>query len=279
MQSKIQVETQGHYRQEIEKWRRERDDSYRSPDGWLSLAGLFVLGNGEYRLGSGADQDILLPVSAPAHLGALIYKDGKATLTVTTDAPVLVDGATMKQVELVDNRHGRRPTIVKVGSISMNLHRFGKQHALRVRDRSMPAIQAFAGCKWYEIKPEYRVQGHLTRLKTPESVEVSTSVETLDEYYNLGVVDFELQGQRYQLLASPAGKANELFIIFRDATSGRTTYGAGRYLYVAIDEADNVLLDFNRAYSPPCAFSPYATCALPPTQNRLPIAVEAGELY
>src|SRR4051812_41883027 len=113
MQSNIQAEMQEVYRHEIEKWRKERDDSFRSPDGWLSLAGLFILNDGEYSMGSGEDQAIVLPASAPAHLGTLSYKEGKATLTITSDLPVLVDDSAVKQVELVDNRHRRRPTMVK----------------------------------------------------------------------------------------------------------------------------------------------------------------------
>jgi len=281
-QGEMQSETTEAYRREIEKWRQERDESYRSPDGWLSLTGLFILEDGEYSLGSGEDQHIVLPPSAPAHLGTLHYKDGIAVLRVnrdlSSDVPVLVNGTAVTEVELLDNRSGQRPTIVKVGSVSMNLHRFSNQHALRVRDSSMPAIQDFSGCKWYEIKPEYCVRGQLTRLNSPAAIEVTTSVETVDEYRNVGAIEFELLGRRLQLLASPASKANELFIIFRDATSGHETYGAGRYLYCDVDAEGNVTLDFNKAYSPPCAFTPFATCALPPAQNRLPIAVEAGEL-
>jgi uncharacterized protein (DUF1684 family) len=179
---------------------------------------------------------------------------------------------------MVDNHAGRQPTLVKIGSVSFNLHRFGDEVALRVRDSASPAVQAFGGCAWYEIKLEYRVQGRLVRQDTPSVLTVNTSVNTLAQFQSVGTIEFELLGQPLRLLASAANKPDELFIILRDATAGQTTYGAGRYLYAPVDEAGNVLLDFNKAYNPPCAFTPYATCSLPPTENRLKVAVEAGEL-
>jgi uncharacterized protein (DUF1684 family) len=109
----------------------------------------------------------------------------------------------------------------------------------------------------------------LVREASPTAIAVDTSVKTLAQYQSVGAVEFDLLGQRLKLLGSAASRPNELFIIFRDATAGRTTYGAGRYLYAPVDEAGNVLLDFNKAYSPPCAFTPYATCSLPPAERRM----------
>jgi uncharacterized protein (DUF1684 family) len=238
-----------------------------------------MLKEGEYSLGSGDDNQIVLPESAPAHLGTLHYGTEKAHLDVTSDAPLLVNGAPMRSVEMVDNRDGRQPTVVKVGTVSLNLHKFGDEIALRVKDSAAAAIQEFAGCRWYEVKPAYHVQGHLTRQSTPAAIPVTTSVRTAAQYQSVGVVAFELLGQQLQLLAAATSNPNELFIIFRDATAGRETYGAGRYLHAAVDETGRVNLDFNKAYNPPCAFTPYATCSWPPAENVLAVAIEAGELY
>jgi uncharacterized protein (DUF1684 family) len=180
---------------------------------------------------------------------------------------------------MIDNASGRRPTMVKFGNISLNLHRFGDEVALRVRDSTSPALADFEGCDWYEVKDEYCVQGRLVRQEEPIAITVTTSVKSAAQYQNVGTICFELLGKPLQLLASPASKPAELFVIFRDATAGRTTYGAGRYLYVEVDETDNVIIDFNKAYNPPCAFTPYATCSLPPAHNLLKVAIEAGELY
>jgi uncharacterized protein (DUF1684 family) len=140
-------------------------------------------------------------------------------------------------------------------------------------------VQAFGGCEWYEVQREYCVVGQLVTAAAPTAVEVNTSVKTLAQYVSVGVVEFNLAGHALALLASATSKAGELFIIFRDTTAGRTTYGAGRYLYAPVDADGRVLLDFNKAYNPPCAFTAYATCSLPPAQNVLPVAVEAGERY
>lgn len=275
------------YRLEIERWRSAREASLRAPDGWLSLAGLFMLEEGEFRVGSGNGNRIVLPPSAPEELGTLFFAQGKGTLHLTTDAPVLVNGSPLAKsgpngladVELVDNSNGQAPTMVSVGSVSMNLHKFGNEVALRVRDCANPAIREFAGCRWYEIQPSYRVHGRLTRHDAPTSIPVNTSVQTEAAYQSVGVIEFELQGRPLTLVAAAASKATELFIILRDTTAGRETYGAGRYLYAEVDGAGNVTLDFNRAYNPPCALTHYATCSLPPKENLLPVAIEAGEQY
>jgi uncharacterized protein (DUF1684 family) len=196
---------------------------------------------------------------------------------------MVVDGravdAKVATISMIDDTNGRKPTMVKSATVMLNLHRFGDEVALRVRDSASPAIADFAGCEWYEIKDEYRVHGHLLRQETPTSVTVTTSVNSVAHLQSVGIVSFELLGQPLQLLASTANKPEELFIILRDMTAGQTTYGAGRYLYAPVDEGGNVTLDFNKAYNPPCAFTPYATCSLPPTQNVLRIAIEAGERY
>lgn len=265
------------YRQEIERWRREREAALAAPDGWLSLAGLFMLADGVYTIGSSGANNIVLPPGAPAQLGTLAYRDGKATLNVTTEIPVWVNDELVRSVEMIDNRNGRTPTLVKVGSVSLNLHRFGDEIALRVKDSMNASISDFPGCKWYGIKPDYRVVGQLERFEQPKVINVTTAAKTVAPYQSVGVVEFEVLGQPLRLVAAGTAKPTELFMIFRDATSGRSTYGAGRYLYAPVEADDRVTLDFNKAYNPPCAFTPYATCSLPPAENMLRQAIEAGE--
>jgi uncharacterized protein len=265
------------YRRQIEAWRRDRERALAAPDGWLSLAGLFILQEGEHRVGSSADNDILLPQSAPAHLGILTFAQGKVSLTVNSEMPVFVKGEPVQHVDLADNPNGQPPTVVTVDSVSFFVHKFGNDVAIRVKDSDHPAIQAFTGCKWFEIDPAYCVQGHLVRQGSLTAIPVVTSVKTEAEYQSIGAVEFVLQGQSLQLLASATRKPEELFMIFRDGTAGRQTYGAGRYLYANVDETGSVVLDFNKAYNPPCAFTPYATCSLPPRANVLSFPIEAGE--
>jgi uncharacterized protein len=267
------------YRLRIKQWRQEREDALRSPDGWLSLAGLHMLDPGPYRLGSAEDNDIVLPPGAPEHWATLNYQAGQAMLQVTGDAPALVDQIPLSSLQMVDNGNGRRATVVQTGPISINLHRFGDHVALRVRDRTSEAIREFDGCSWFEIDPTYRVVGKLQRQQVPSMIQVATSIDTLAEYPSVGAVEFALQGQPLSLLASATSTRAEVMLIFKDATAGRETYGAGRYLYAPVDEDGQVELDFNKAYNPPCVFTHYATCSLPPAANTLPVPILAGERY
>lgn len=264
------------YSQQIEAWRKKREDGLRAADGWLSLAGLFILQEGEYSVGSDEGNAIVLPASAPAMLGTIVFSQGKAVLTVTTDTAVLANGVPVDVVEMADNRPGQRPTLISVGSVSFFVHKFGNESAIRVKDSTSPALENFAGCIWYEIDPNYRVLGKLKRQEVT-AIPVRTVAQTAIDYESIGAVEFELSGKPLQLLATATSKPNELYIILRDATAGRETYGAGRFLYAEIDAGDNVTLDFNKAYNPPCAFTPYATCTLPPRANILPVEIRAGE--
>ncbi len=268
------------YIEEIEAWRKKREADLRAPDSWLSLAGLYELSEGEHRIGSADDNDILLPASAPAHLGRITFKDNQATLHLNIGVPVLVDGQAVNEAVLTDNDDGaRKPTHVTTGSVTFFVHRYGRQHfGIRIKDSQNQAIKDFSGCVWYEVKPEYRVRGRFVPYKEAQPIEVSTTVNTIAEYQSPGVLQFELHGQRLQILVT-SRSGNKLYLLLRDATSGKTTYGAVRFLTAEIDDENNVDLDFNKTYSPPCAFTPYATCPLPPRENILPITIEAGELY
>jgi uncharacterized protein (DUF1684 family) len=267
------------YRAEVEAWRQQREAALRSPDGWLSLTGLFMLSEGDYRVGSHPESQILLPAGTPDHLGTLEFREGKAHLTVATATPVLMDGKPVQEADLVDNGDRKQPSLVSVGTVTFFVHKFGEEHAIRVKDSANPAIDAFAGCKWFPVKPEYRVQGRLARHDAPRAIAIRTIVDTEMNYESVGNVEFDLQGQALSLLARDYGVPNQLSIVFRDATAGLQTYAAARFLTVEVDGDENVVVDFNKAYNPPCSFSPYATCPLPPRENILPVAIEAGERY
>ena len=153
------------YRAAIERWRQQREADLRAPDGWLALTGLFVLTEGRHTIGSASDNDILLPASGPAHLGEIVFEGGKTTLTVTTDAPVLIDGTPERAAHLVDNGANKQPTLVTIGAVTFFVHHFGDQYAIRVKDSDNPALQSFRGCRWFAVKPEYRVQGEIHALR------------------------------------------------------------------------------------------------------------------
>ncbi|MFN8488250.1 MAG: DUF1684 domain-containing protein [Caldilineaceae bacterium] len=267
------------YITQIEAWRKQREADLRAPDSWLSLAGLFVLKEGQNTIGSAPTNAIVLPEHAPAELGVIEFSQAKATLVVSTQTPVLVDGAPAQRAPLTDNGHHQKPTLVTVGSITFFVHHFSDQYAIRVKDSANPAIQAFPGCVWFPVKPEYRVEGRFMRHAAPQSIPIKTTVNTDTAYESVGMVTFELLGQPLQLLAQDYGIPGQLAIVFRDATSGQQTYGAARFLTVELREDGAAVVDFNKAYNPPCAFTPYATCPLPPRENILRVPIEAGERY
>ncbi|MBX3014778.1 MAG: DUF1684 domain-containing protein [Caldilineaceae bacterium] len=267
------------YIAQIEAWRAAREAELRSPDSWFSLVGLFILHDGYHTLGSSAENDIVLPASAPSQLGILEFRDGQAKLNITTSASVLVDGAPAQTVTLVDNQNRQTPTLVTTGTVTFFLHSFGDQYAIRVKDSSSPAIAAFAGCEWFPVKPEYRAKGHFTRHDAPRAIPIKTIVDTNSKYQSVGTLEFELLGQSLTLLATDYGVPHQLSVVLRDATAGKETYGPARFLTVELADDDSVVIDFNKAFNPPCAFSSYATCPLPPRENILPVAIAAGERY
>lgn len=267
------------YSVEIGQWRWQREADLRAPDNWLSLAGLFVLVEGSHTIGSAGDNAIVLPASAPAHLGEIVFSTGKASLAVTTAAPVLIDGTPARVARLVDSGTHPQPTLVTIGSVTFFVHRFGDQYAIRVKDSANPAIRTFGGCRWFAVKPEYRVPGRFTRFDAPHAIPIDTVLKTTAVYRSVGAVDFEIQGRSLRLLASEGGISGQLSIVLRDTTAGHETYRPARFLTVDVEDDGSAIVDFNKAYNPPCAFTPYATCPLPPPANILPMRIEAGELY
>lgn len=270
----------------IEARRKKRAEDLRAPDGWLSLVGLFELKEGVHRIGSNEASDIVLPASAPDLLGTVTMQDTRVTLQLAealgSDVSVLVDGAPVQAgtpISLADNQDGAAtPTQVQVGSVTFFVHKYGEHYAIRVKDSQTPALQEFAGFTWYEVKPNYRVRGKFVPHSAPVPVDVSTTVNTIAHYSSPGVLEFELHGQPLRLLVT-SRTGNKLSLLLRDATSGKQTYPAVRFLTVEVDDENNADVDFNMAYNPPCALTPYATCPLPPRENILPVAIEAGEQY
>jgi uncharacterized protein len=266
------------YAQKITEWRTQREVTLRAPDGWLTLTNLHILSDGAYSIGSDSQCAIALPAHAPAHLGTLHFSSGAATLQVETDVPVQANGVQMREIAMTDSTAGA-PTLVTTGTTTFFIHHIGDIRAVRVRDSAHPARASFGGCIWYPVDPGYCVRGRLQRFEQPQAVSIATVTDHTETYQAVGELEVELQGTQLRLLALSVGKPNLLFVIFRDASSGKTTYGPARFLTMTIDEDGATDVDFNMAFNPPCAVTPYATCPLPPPQNVLRIAIEAGERY
>jgi uncharacterized protein len=262
------------YERDLLRWRQDLDDSLRSDNGWLTLAGLFWLHQGENTVGS-TRNDIALPVNVH-HLGVLKLHNGQVTFHSTCDQVMINNVPVASPVRLEDDHAESGATHVSIGSIIFYIIKRENQFAVRVRDLNHPARQSFTDRKWFAIDPSYCLKTSLIYYTPPRATTVLNTVGLTAELENPGYVTFELHGKvcRLDTFTSDAG---ELWFIFKDATNGVSTYSACRYLKVPRFTDDSVTLDFNRAYNPPCAFTPHATCPLPPAQNWLPVAVEAGE--
>lgn len=268
------------WRQELEEWRRERTASLRDEDGWLTLVGLFWLKEGENRFGTAADNEVVLPRPAagtvPERAGSFRVEGGKVTLAAAPSAGITRGGAPVTSLALVPDTAGE-PTTLELGSLRFHVVERGGRLGVRVRDRKSPALAAFHGVDSFPSDPSWRVEARFERYDPPKPVPVPNVLGQVEEQPSPGAVVFERDGKTHSLDALPGGEDGSLFLIFADATNGDETYGAGRFLAAGPPRDGRVVVDFNRAYNPPCAFTAFATCPLPPRQNRLALRVEAGE--
>jgi uncharacterized protein (DUF1684 family) len=266
------------YRADVEAFRAQRANEILGPGGWASLVDLHWVTPGEYTIGKAASNAIVLPApSAPARIG---------TLSVTTDGATLVAdkgvSLTMKEQRVSSatlSLNGGADNPVSIGKVSMILIRRGARLALRVWDEAAPTRLALHDLKWMPIDPSWHFNATWEpHNPVPRAPILNVLGETI-QMANPGEAVFTVKGETYRLEAFLEGSdAKQLFFMFRDGTSNKTTYGAGRYLYTPLPKDGHVDLDFNRAMNPPCAFTDFATCPLPPTRNRLQIPIAAGEL-
>ena len=266
------------YVRSIESWRADREASLKADDGWLSLVGLVWLEEGVSRVGSRPDAEVLLaPGSAPHDVGAITFQDHVARFTPAPGADVRVNGKPAAPQVL-------RPQpgdydVVTAGSVTLFVIKRGERYGVRIRDTNSAQRREFAGLRWYPVREDYRVRARFIPHAKPASIMIANVLGAVEPWPTPGTVVFTLGGQELTLHPVLDGAdATELFFVFRDATTGTDTYPGGRFLYAAMPENGEVILDFNKAHSPPCAFTPFATCPLPPKENALPIRIEAGEL-
>ena len=255
------------YPKSIEDWRLNREQRLKADDGWLTVAGLFWLKEGTNSAGSAPDRAIRLP-RGPAHLGDFELHAGKVAFH-----PAERPGASTGLRSDADNGG---PDPIKLDDMTMYVIRRGDRFGIRLKDKQSEYRREFTGLHWFPIREEYRIVAHWTAYDQPHKITVPNILGQTDEEPTPGYASFKLHGVDYRL--DPVTEGDQLFFIFRDQTSGKETYGAGRFLYADLPKNGTILLDFNKAQNPPCAFTPYATCPLPPKQNRLSVRVEAGEL-
>jgi uncharacterized protein (DUF1684 family) len=265
------------YQQEVEAWRAGRLERLTAPAGWLSLVGLHWLpAQGRLSLGNGPGNEIDLG-HGPARLGSLELTPEGLVFSADPAASATVDGATPAgPVALKSDAEGTA-SVIASGTLSVQLIERAGRKALRVRDSEARTRTGFAGIPYFPVDPSWRIEARFERHPEPRTIEVATVVGTLEAYPNPGRIVFERDGRTHQLEALVEEGSAAYFVIFADRTSGRESYGMARYLYAGPEQGETINIDFNRAYNPPCAFTAYATCPMPPEGNRLDLAVRAGE--
>lgn len=264
------------WRQEVEKFRQERVDNLKKEDGWFTLVGLSWLEEGENRFGSDPEAAVVLPQGkSPKVAGVLLRQGDKVTVRVDPEAKVTSDGKRVTTLDLVSDAKGE-PTVLEMGSVSFYVIQRGDKVGVRVRDKQSDALKAFHGLDTYPIQPVWRIEARFEPYDPPKKIGIPNILGQVSEEAAPGAVVFDWQGQTYRLDALGDPKEG-LSLIFADQTNGKETYGAGRFLETGPVQDGKVVVDFNLAYNPPCAFTAFATCPLPPSQNRLALRVEAGE--
>ncbi|MBK9927718.1 MAG: DUF1684 domain-containing protein [Anaerolineales bacterium] len=265
------------YVRSVLNWRQEVDTNLRRENGWLSLAGLFWLRKGENIIGSDPDCDILLPARAPKRLGTFEFDGNHVKLNVELDTPVEVNGTSVKS-SLLDTDEDDVPSFITFNDMRMVVVRRSKGIGIRLWDNTREARRTFPPRVWYPVNEAFRVPATYTRYETPRVVKMPDILGAILDEKMEGYVTFELNGKSYELVVSELSD-HRLFVQFMDETNGNPTYPSGRYHYTDAHENGKLFLDFNKAYSPPCAFTDYATCSFPPQENHLHVRIEAGEKF
>ena len=260
-------------------WRDERAATLTQPDGWTSLVGLHWLDPGEHYVGADADNGIRL-AAGPEHMGMFSRKGDRIRFVPEKGAVLTLDGQPLAgAVTMLADADANGPSKLGFddGKGSLTVIRRGDRYALRVRHADAPTRTGFRGIEYWPGGEQWLVKARFVPNPPGKTLPIANIVGTVDEVSNPGAVVFEREGQTFRLEALDEGD-DTLFLVFADRTSGKGSYPAGRFLDAPRPDAQgNVLIDFNKTYNPPCAFTAFATCPLPPAENRLNLEVTAGE--
>jgi len=266
------------YVTEIEGWHKRRVDRLTSKTGWLSLVGLYWLKEGKNTFGGDPSNDIKFPKDkTPDFIGSIFLENGDLRTDIFDGMEVLHEDKPIRSIQMKPDISGA-PTILSLDSLSWYIIKRGEKFGVRLRDSENENIKNFAGIEIYQIDTTWRVQAKLEQYDPPKIIEIPNITGTISEEKSPGALLFRIDEKEYRLDALSRSGGKSLFLIFSDQTNGYETYGAGRFLYAKMPGEDGLtIIDFNKAYNPPCAFTRFATCPLPPGQNVLPIKVTAGE--
>ncbi len=262
---------------EVESWHQGRIERLQGAGSWLTLVGLTWLEEGESTCGSDPESAVVLPPSTPRRAGTFHVAGGKVELAAAAGAGVKSLGKDVERLALVDDSGGT-PTLLEIGSVTFHVIRRGERLGVRIKDSESATRTGFQGIERYPVSWDWRLEARFEPYDPPKPIPVPTAIGTIDDQSSPGAVVFQVPGGgTHRLDALPGADDDELFLVFGDTTNGSETYGGGRFLYANLSEEGTLVVDFNKSYNPPCAFTAYATCPLPPQQNRLDVPVRAGE--
>jgi len=270
---------QSAHKNEIQKWQSDRLASLTKEDGWLTVVGLFWLNEGENKFGSDPGNPVVLPrYKAPRLAGSLWLENGRVRLATHPGVEITAGDRPVAALDLKDDNDDSGPTILKLGSLLINVVKRADRIGVRVKDTESRTRREFKGLEYYPIDAKWRMEARFEPYQPAKTIPITNVLGMTDDETSPGALAFDVGGRIYRIDPILEKGETDLFVMIADGTTGKETYGAGRYLYVSPpDAAGKVVIDFNKAFSPPCAFTNFATCPLPPRQNRLPFRIEAGE--
>ena len=264
------------YIKEIEKFQSEQESDLKKDDGWLTVAGLFWLKDGINTVGAGQAFDVRLTENfKQGKFGEIDFQDGAAILKVENGVEAQSDGNKISAITLVSDEKGK-PTKVQTGGQTFYLIKREERFGIRLKDNNSETRRSFKGLSWFPIDESYKVTARFEAFPAPQEIPIPNVLGGKFKMKSPGILKFSLKEKEYSL-QPVVEEGDKLFIIFRDASNLTETYTGGRFLYADKPLNGQVVLDFNQAVNPPCAFTHFATCPLPPPQNDLPIAIQAGE--
>ena len=267
------------HKSEIQKWQSDRLASLTKKDGWLTLIGLFWLNEGENKFGSDPGNPVVLPKDKALGIaGSFWLEKDRVRLAARPGVEIMANGKPATALDLKDDNDDSGPTILKLGSLLINVVKRGERIGVRVKDTESGTRREFKGLEYYPIDPKWRIEARFEPYQPPKTIPITNVLSMTNDEASPGALAFEVDGKTYRIDPILEKGETDLFVMIADETTVRETYGAGRYLYVSPPDASGkVVIDFNKAYSPPCAFTNFATCPLPPRQNHLAFRIEAGE--
>jgi uncharacterized protein (DUF1684 family) len=265
------------YGAEIEAWKAKRVAALRGDDGWLTVVGLFWLSEGANTVGGARGSTVILPGGkVPGNVGTIRLAGTKVSFEPAPGSDVRIAGEPARKGDILSAAEGG-PTMLSIGSVRFYVIERDHRFAVRVKDSDSAARRDFHGLSYFPTDSTWRIEARFERYDPPRSIAIPNVLGHVDDESSPGAIVFMRDGKTFRLDVVLETGETDYFVIFGDRTNGTDTYGAGRFLYVSPPVDGKTVIDFNKAYNPPCVFTPFATCPLPPPQNKLPIRVEAGE--